>query len=300
MINFKKKIKIIKNNHLNLNQNWNFISKKLSFFNDINGKINFYEWLDKEIKEKKITKKWSGFLHNVIDYPIEYPEKYKNKIFPLSSLVKNYYFLDKLESCDKIFVFTKQIENFLIKETSFKNVKSIIHPIPDFIFAQKKWTKKYNKILHIGQQLRKYHSFLDLKTELNKIIIKPLFGDYDLIEMRKYSKNSNTVSIINQVSINKYFELLSKSIVFLDLYDAAACNTVLECIALNIPILIRKIEGVMEYLGKDYPFYFENLNEANYKLSNSNLILRTHNYISEMNKERYSINNFLKNTIKNI
>ena len=53
MIRNIKKLKIIPNNHLLLNQNWNFISNKLKIFHNENGEINFYEWLDKEFKEDR-------------------------------------------------------------------------------------------------------------------------------------------------------------------------------------------------------------------------------------------------------
>ena len=293
MIKFFKKLNIIKNEHLSLNNNWNCISQKMSIFHKSSSPVNFYEWLDKELKEKNIKEKWSGFLHNVISYPTEeYPEKYRNKILPLSSLVEDPYFLNKLEDCEEIFVFTDQVKNFLIKKTSFERIKSVTHPVPDFVFQKKKWSGEFDQLLHVGQQLRKYHSFLDLKTELARVMIKPFAMDGDLIEMKKYSKN--IVSIIDQVSIEEYFELLSRSIIFLDLYDVAACNTILECIVLNVPILIKKIDGVVEYLGEDYPFYFETLKEASSKLKDVNLIHEASDYLSSLNKEKYYVDEFIK------
>lgn len=294
MIKILNKKNIISHAHLLLNTNWNCISQKMSVFHNSSSSVNFYEWLDKELKEKNVKGKWSGFLHNVINYPIdEYPEKYRNKILPLSSLVEDSYFLNKLEDCEEIFVFTEQVKNFLIKKTSFERIKSVLHPVPDFVFQKKTWSGECDQLLHVGQQLRKYHSFLDLESELAKVMVKPFAMDGDLIEMKKYS--NNVVSIIDQVSIEEYFELLSRSVIFLDLYDVAACNTILECIALNVPILVKKLAGIIEYLGEDYPFYFQTIEEASFKLKNINLIHQTSNYLSSLNKEKYYIDEFLKN-----
>ena len=69
--------------------------------------------------------------------------------------------------------------------------------------------------------------------------------------------------------------------VFLDLYDSSANNAVIECIARGTPLLINPIPGVVEYLGEDYPFYFNTLQEAAEKAKNFELIKDTNNYLLE-------------------
>jgi hypothetical protein len=295
MIKVLNKLNIIKNDHLLLNQNWNFISRKLRIFHNKKG-INCYEWLDKEFKDKNVNGKWIGFLHNAINYPQDYPEKYKNKTLCLSSLVKSSYFLEKLKDCSKLFVFTSQVKNFLIKETKFENIETLTHPAPDFIFNEN-WEKN-KRVLHSGQQLRKYHSFLDLNTKKEKLMLSPIGMKNDIIEMKRYSKN--IVHIKDNVDLKEYIKIIKSSIVFLDLYDVAACNLIIECIVLNVPILVKKLEGVVEYLGENYPFYFENIDEANYKIDNEELIIRTNKYLKNLDKNKYKINNFLENFYKNI
>jgi hypothetical protein len=290
MIKYTRKINIIKNNHLLLNQNWRFISNRLEIFHSKHG-TNFYEWLDKDLKEKEIRGRWSGFLHNAIIYPQEYPYKYSNKILPLSLLVKDFYFLDKLKDCEKIFVFTEHIKNFLIQETGFKEIESLTHPAPEFLF-NKNWNHQSDRVLHIGQHLRKYHSFLEIETKKKKTMLNPFKCERDLLEIKKYS--SKSVSLLKNIDLNDYIDFLTNSIVFLDLYDVAACNTIIECIILGVPILVKKLEGCVEYLGQDYPFYFSDLNEADKKIDDKDKIILTHNYLVNMNKEKFKINNFLK------
>jgi hypothetical protein len=289
MINFTNKLNLIPNKHLSLNQNWNFISQKMKIFHHKRG-LNCHEWLDKDLKEKNIEKNWCGFLHNVIDYPDEYPKKYSNKILPLRLLVKDNYFLDKLNDCKGIFVFTNQIRNFLAKETGFEKVYFLIHPAPDYLFIDRAWNRK-NIVLHVGQQLRKYHSFAELKTKNKKIMLSPPGCKGDLLEMQDYCLKK--FEILDNLNFQDYISLLSQSIVFLDLYDVAACNTIIECIILGIPILVKKLEGCLDYLGKDYPFYFNDLKEANYKINNENIILETKNYIDNIDKNKFKINYFL-------
>ena len=51
------------------------------------------------------------------------------------------------------------------------------------------------------------------------------------------------------------------NIAFLDLYDSSVNNAVIECIVRNTPVLVNKIPPIVELLGPNYPFYFNDLNE---------------------------------------
>ena len=56
--------------------------------------------------------------------------------------------------------------------------------------------------------------------------------------------------------------LLCRNIAFVELHDAGANNTVVECIARATPLLVNKLPSVVEYLGAGYPFYYDSLEEA--------------------------------------
>ena len=94
-------------------------------------------------------------------------------------------------------------------------------------------------------------------------------------------------------TFREYDELLEKNIVFIDLIDASANNTILECIIRNTPIIVNKLEAVVEYLGDDYPLYFENLEEIPLLLDEVK-ILEAHNYLCNLNKSEYFIDYFCK------
>jgi hypothetical protein len=42
----------------------------------------------------------------------------------------------------------------------------------------------------------------------------------------------------------------------MDLYDATSNNAIVECIIRNTPIIVNKLPGVVDYLGENYPLYF--------------------------------------------
>ena len=63
------------------------------------------------------------------------------------------------------------------------------------------------------------------------------------------------------------------------MYDSSANNAIIECIARATPILVNPIPAVREYLGEDYPFYFNDLSEAADKALNLELVKETHRYL---------------------
>lgn len=286
----------VKNQHLSTGNNgWREISRELQRISSPKG-INCYEWLDQEIKERRLEGEWSGFLHNPISYPEEYPKKYSHKVMPISKLVGDEYFKDKLKTCRSIFVFTRQIRNFLIDKTGFEKVFALKHPagIPT---KEGAW-KGASRVLHVGQQMRKYHSFAVLNSKLPKFLIKPRNCPGDIDEMKDYAdERASEIQYIEQMDLLDYIQFMRESIVFLNLYDVAACNTILECMSLSVPILVNRLDGCVEYLGEDYPLYYEDIEEAEKKIHDDKLISQANEYLSKMDKNNLQIPFFIQSLI---
>jgi hypothetical protein len=116
-------------------------------------------------------------------------------------------------------------------------------------------------------------------------------------EIKYFNINKNlldknlTIKYTN--TFREYDELLEKNIVFIELIDASANNTILECIIRNTPVIVNKLEAVVEYLGEDYPLYFEKLEDIPFLLTNEKII-ETHKYLYNLNKKEYYIDYFCK------
>jgi polysaccharide pyruvyl transferase WcaK-like protein len=112
------------------------------------------------------------------------------------------------------------------------------------------------------------------------------------------NKICKSVDIIEHLSNEDYDDLLSKNIVFLHLVDASTVNTILECIVRNTPIIVNKNKAVVELLGEDYPLYYEDskyMNKEIYELlSDTDNIKAGYKYLLKMNKEKFSIEYFMK------
>jgi polysaccharide pyruvyl transferase WcaK-like protein/uncharacterized protein YjhX (UPF0386 family) len=123
------------------------------------------------------------------------------------------------------------------------------------------------------------------RNAFNNMHIKGLYQH--IVEMEE------SVRCIDFLDNSEYDNLLSKNIIFLHLIDASACNTLIECVVRNTPIVINPIPPVVEILGKDYPLYYKNYYEASKILDNPNLIKQGHDYLKAMPKEQLDINTFI-------
>lgn len=109
----------------------------------------------------------------------------------------------------------------------------------------------------------------------------------------------NSVDFIDKLDNNEYDRLLTENIVFINLVDASAVNTIIECIVRNTPIIVNNHPAVVELLGQNYPLYYTNsqnyfeMNKQVYDLlSNTNNIKKAYQYLTNLEKHRFNINNF--------
>jgi len=82
--------------------------------------------------------------------------------------------------------------------------------------------------------------------------------------------------------------------VFLDLIDVSACNTLIECIVRNTPIVINRLPAIVEYLGEDYPLYYNTLEEATSLINDDRKILEAYRYLKTKDKEFLKMETFMK------
>lgn len=101
------------------------------------------------------------------------------------------------------------------------------------------------------------------------------------------------VKIIRRLDNEDYDKLLSQNIVFLNLIDAAAVNTIIECIVRSTPIVVNRLPGVIDLLGPNYPLLYNDIQEIPSLLSYEN-ILRAHRYLRNLDISTYHIDYFIE------
>lgn len=101
------------------------------------------------------------------------------------------------------------------------------------------------------------------------------------------------VKTLGMVDNDEYDDLLSRNVVFLNLVECSAANTIIECIIRDTPIILNRLPAVVEYLGEDYPLYYDKIDEIG-DLLQDDKIREAHHYLSTRDKSTLSIDNFLQ------
>ena len=67
----------------------------------------------------------------------------------------------------------------------------------------------------------------------------------------------------------------------------SANNAVVECIVRNTPLVVNRLPALEEYLGKDYPLFFDRIEDAT-RLFAVDKILEGHTYLKDLDKRPFT------------
>jgi hypothetical protein len=113
--------------------------------------------------------------------------------------------------------------------------------------------------------------------------------------IQQIKENELSVKILEYVDNDLYDKLLTENIVFLNLINASGCNTVIECIVRNTPIIVNRLPALEEVLGNKYPLFYDNMAEASSFATNKNKIKEAYRYLKSLNKDKLKIETFIDN-----
>ena len=200
---------------------------------------------------------WVGFFHHPPNAPDWFWENQK-----LQHLWTKQPFLDSLPYMKMAFCLSNYLGDWLKKKLDVP-VCVLKHPCED---GPVKWGEiempKRPRLLSFGWYLRD-----------TRILSRIPDGDYD--KLRLWAGRSNHIKYDRLVEENygagdykmgktcsyvpnaEFDKLLATSVVVSKMLDVSAANGVIDCIARNTPILVNKHPAVVEYLGADYPLYYE-------------------------------------------
>ena len=234
--------------------------------------------------EEVIEEPWIGFVHQVprSNYPW-YPD--------LERMLTSKHFIKSREKCHGLFVISTRIKDYLVKHVQVPVVKVLypITPFPDELkFSREKFqAESPRRVLFIGEFMRNFQAFFDLEAPATykKILLRS--SDVDLANLYNNKRDkirlrmNDSVTVRERVSNDEYDHLLSSSIVFLNLFDAGANTTVLECLSRHTPLVVNRLPGVEEYLGSEYPLYYETLDGASTLLANDDKLMEASQYMAQ-------------------
>jgi tetratricopeptide (TPR) repeat protein len=260
------------------------------------------------------TQPWVGFFHN----PPQMPHWFHYRESPTTILNKEIW-QESVSHCLGLFTLSQYHARWLREQTNLP-VSALIFPteIPGKKFNYQKFlANAQKKIVQVGWWLRQLNAIVCLPIPPNnscnytKIRLLPRFFEKAGLYLQELSQreieNENLIidpeyadntQSVEHICPREYEHLLSENIVFIYLYDASGNNTIVECIIRTTPLLINPLPAVIEYLGADYPLYFNTLEEAAEKALDFSLIWDGHKYLEKLEIRNKLSGKYFLNSLK--
>ncbi|MFV0442078.1 MAG: glycosyltransferase family 1 protein [Planctomycetaceae bacterium] len=286
---------------LNHRSGWAFALQALAPLHNPHGVLfdsfveRTFSWVERgERKRGRIPYRepWLGIFHN----PPGVPRWHDYHSAPQAILARDS-FRESLPHCVGLFTLSEYLRRWIAPRVPVP-VSTLTHPteIPEVQFSAGAFLRNQQPaVIQIGWWLRRFRSIFQLRAERYRKVMLAVGHRYFNVMLRRdrdrtalTEEQRQSVSVIPFLSNEEYDRFLSENIVFCHLFDSSANNVVIECIARNTPILINRLPAVEEYLGRDYPLYFSDLDEAATKLARRETVLAAHQYLRGLSKERFS------------
>lgn len=125
--------------------------------------------------------------------------------------------------------------------------------------------------------------------------LKTVISNNDTIKQHIIQIFNSTLTL-DHLNDDEYKKLFIQNIIFENYDDCSASNTILECIAFNTPIIVNSHPAIIEYLGPDYPLYYDAEKydiEGKFNLEFDNEdISRANKYLQNLDKSKFSSKTF--------
>ena len=191
-------------------------------------------------------------------------------------------------------------------------IHAIKHPIGKmfrkFDMNNFKAARDKRHIIQLGLQYRNVSTIYKLKTTLPKMWLPGNLKAAREIATSEWAMKCSTplpeadVTVMKTATNDEYDDLLLHNIVIIPLWTASANNSVLECIAMNIPAFITRLPATEEYLGKDYPLFFEEISEIEALIDHEELLNprleEATQYLSRLDKTPFTYKTFCSDLLK--
>jgi hypothetical protein len=182
-------------------------------------------------------------------------------------------------------------------------VCALLHPAeqPGMRFSWEQYlANPEKKLVQLGYWLRRLHSIQQIPSHrFLKLWLIPTpkartFRD----DVERLHINQSCLTVIGRyaeqawIELSEYDLLLASNIAFVDYYDVSASNAIVECIVRRTPLLVNRLPAVVEYLGREYPLYFDDLAHAANLIDDDGRVRDAHLYLGSMDPGAFSADGF--------
>ena len=157
------------------------------------------------------------------------------------------------------------------------------------------------QLVQIGWYLRNYRAIYQVAvpSSFRKVHIaqsRPFIEEArrltDIHSPFRHRPDIGDTEVISWLENDAYDDLLTRNVMFLELFDASANNAITEAIARDTPVVVNRHPAVVEYLGADYPLFYDTLDEVAGLLKTPR-IRAAHEHIRAFDKTGFTVDAFI-------
>jgi hypothetical protein len=231
---------------------------------------------------------WVGMIHHPAIIPAADPWLH---VQSASAMMRGLKFKESLPQCKALITFShsnaREIRKIVAELGAIVPVFTLAHPtehnVPLFSWEIFEKTRQINCV---GFWLRRLQTFAELRTDLTK---RYIFSSHRVEERMDHLKKvtnglKNDCMVMPYLDREDYNHALATGIGYADYIACCASNTVLEHLARHTPLIVNPLPSIVDYLGDDYPLYFESQAEAEKLTRDMGALKAGHEYLANRSK----------------
>jgi hypothetical protein len=245
-------------------------------------------------RTEPIVQPWAGIFHHPPN-----PPTWTRKQDRLDRLCLNHAFDSSLLNLKLAICLSQYVADWIGDHWDIPTAV-VKHPteLPEMKWQPDAWIND-KRLLQVGWYLRNVRLIHQTNTPIHRtrlMIKKQVTVEHEENSQRVFGSrpefNASGVLEIDWIENDGYDFLLSRSVVCMEVLDAAANNVTIECLARNTPLIVNRHPAVVEYLGGDYPLFYEDHRQVAEMINNEELILSAHRYLEQRDKSFLSAESF--------
>ncbi len=279
---------------------WKYALQCLSSLTSAEG-ILFDDFVDRSFGWDPVAaphrEPWAGVFHKPYGWP-PWLGPQNNTNTP-ERLIGSSLFRESLLNLRLAIVFSRRLGDWLARKLPVPvTVASLPTEFPTRQFSAAEYIGQSSRmVIQIGYTLRNLRAIHQLPAPAGfvkaRIRIRNPSADRAEQQVLRYwggradRPEVGEVIEFERLSDADYDELLCKSVVFLELFDSSANNTIVECIVRNSPVVVNRLPALEEYLGAGYPLFYDRFEDAP-NLLDDRKVLEGHRYLQSIDKSRFA------------
>jgi hypothetical protein len=275
---------------------WPFVIQALKSYTSTDG-ILLDDFVERTFQQTIAPKAWAEPWIGVFHHPPHLPAWFDHSAV-LDHIIDTLPFQKSIPHLKGAIALSQYLADWLECRFDIPTI-ALKHPteIPDLQWNVEKFMSNLGlNVVQVGWYLRNYRAIYQLKVPHGFRKMHLLQNEPWVLEAAKRTDQHSPfkhrvefgqTQVVHRLENSQYDELLCRSVVFLELFDTSANNAVIESIVRNVPIIVNRHPATEEYLGADYPLFYDGIDQV-HDLLDFDTIVNAHEYLKAMDKTEYS------------